>query len=335
MMSESVTLPGLLDIQVNGYAGLDLNEPDLDSSTVTRLVSVLREAGTTRFCPTLITAEPGQLLASLATIARVRAGDTNLGAAMPAIHMEGPYLSSLPGARGAHDPALMRPADVAEFDRWWDAAEGAIGIVTIAPEVPGAIEFISEVNARGVVVAIGHTAAEPEVIAAAVDAGVRLSTHLGNGAAADLPRHPNLLWTQLADDRLQASLIADGHHLPADTFTVMTRAKGARCLLISDSAALGGLPPGLYDTPVGGRVQVHEDGRLVLPGSRLLAGSGATLLQCLGWAVNYAGIEWEEAVAMASTRPARLLGLSAGDDQVRAHWNQDRLVVDSVDRVSR
>lgn len=243
----SVTLPGLLDIQVNGYGGLDLNEPDLDPGTVTRLVSVLREKGTTRFCPTLITAEPGQLLASLATIARLRTDDARLAAAMPAIHVEGPFLSSLPGARGAHDPTLMRPADLTEFDRWWDAADGAIGIVTIAPELPGATEFISEVSARGVVVAIGHSAAVPEMITAAVDAGARLSTHLGNGVAADLPRHPNLLWTQLADDRLQASLIADGHHLSADTFTVMTRAKGSRCLLVSDSAALGGLPPALYE----------------------------------------------------------------------------------------
>jgi N-acetylglucosamine-6-phosphate deacetylase len=303
--------PGLVDLQVNGYAGHDLNADGIDDGVVVQLVEAQRRRGVTAFCPTLITAEEGKLTSALAVIRRVRR-DRDMAAAMPCVHMEGPYISEVPGARGAHDPEHIRPPSIAEFGRWQHASGGIVGIVTLAPEVPGAIPFIRELAARGIVVSIGHTNASAEQISAAVEAGARLSTHLGNGTAAQLPRHPNHLWAQLADDRLSASFIADGHHLPVDTFTVMTRAKGvARSILVSDSAALAGLPPGDYDTPVGGRVTVDDDGRLRLSGSDLLAGSGRSLLDCLSWVVGRTEVSVAAALQMASSNPARLLGLAA------------------------
>ncbi|GAA3778552.1 N-acetylglucosamine-6-phosphate deacetylase [Plantactinospora mayteni] len=298
-------------MQVNGYQGYDLNSDEVDADVVTNLVEVKRQHGVTAFCPTLITAEEGKLVSALAVIRKVRAADPDMATAMPCVHVEGPHISPAPGARGAHDPDLMRPPSTAEFDRWQAASGGIVGIVTIAPELPGAVRYTRELAGRGVIVSLGHCDATAEQISAAVDAGARLSTHLGNGAAQLLPRHPNHLWAQLADDRLSASFIADGHHLPADTFTVMTRAKGVEhSILVSDSAALAGLPPGDYETPVGGRVTVDEVGRLVLTGSNLLAGSGRSLLHCLAWVVRHTEVGLAPAVQMASSNPARLLGLA-------------------------
>lgn len=303
-------LPGLFDLQVNGYGGHDVNEPDLHAETVRALAAALRERGTTRFCPTLITGSEQRLIGALRVIAQARRDDPQVAAAIPCVNIEGPSLSGLDGPRGAHDPRWIRPPSIAEFDRWQDASEGLVGIVTIAPEWPGAPEWIHHAVASGTRVAIGHSAATGEQVTAAVDAGASLSTHLGNGVAATLPRHPNLVWTQLADDRLTALLIGDGHHLPRDTFTVMVRAKGAqRCVLTSDSVALAGLPPGGYTTPVGGRVSIEPDGSIRLAGSPLLAGSGACLLECVRWAIASGAVTTAQAAAMATTQPAAVLGV--------------------------
>lgn len=184
-------------------------------------------------------------------------------------------------------------------------------LVTLAPERAGAAQYIAAATARGVRASLGHCAPSPAQVRAAVDAGATLSTHLGNGTAGMLPRHPNHLWTQLAEDRLTAMLIADGHHLPAETLTVMIRAKGAeRCVLTSDSAALAGMPPGRYRTPVGGDVEVAPDGRLSLAGTGYLAGSGSDLRTCLDWARDALPIEPAQLLDMASRIPASLLGLA-------------------------
>jgi len=163
------------------------------------------------------------------------------------------------------------------------------------------------------VIGIGHSAAGAEEIATAVDAGAKLSTHLGNGCGLLLHRHANPLWPQLADDHLSASFIGDGHHLRKEIFTVMVRAKGVqRSILISDSVALAGSPAGCYVTPVGGAVELSEDRRLSLVGTagELLAGSASCLSECLAWAVFVAGVPLADAVGMAARNPSRLLPTS-------------------------
>jgi N-acetylglucosamine-6-phosphate deacetylase len=303
-------LPGLVDLQVNGYAGFDLNEDGLRAETVHGFVDALSRRGTLHVCPTLITGSEQRLVHALQTIAAARRENPRTATAIWRVNIEGPSLSTMDGPRGAHDVRWIRPPDPAEFDRWQAAAEGLVGIVTVAPEWPGVSEWIAHVVAAGVRVAIGHSAATPEQVRAAVEAGASLSTHLGNGVAATLPRHPNLIWAQLAESRLTAMFIADGHHLPADTFTVMVRAKGVeRCVLTSDAVTLAGMPPGEYDTPVGGRVRIDADGAVRLRGSRLLAGSGATLLDCVRWAAGTGAVTLAQAVAMATVRPARVVGL--------------------------
>lgn len=310
---DHLIVPGLVDLQVNGYHGVDLNDGRLDAAAVARLVELEWAAGVAAFCPTLVSAPEQQLCDALAAIAQARRADPLVAASIPAVHVEGPALSAEDGPRGAHDPAALRPPDLAELARWQRAAAGAVGIVTLAPELPGSLEYVRGASAAGVLVALGHSAAHPRTITAAVDAGARLSTHLGNGCALTLARHDNPLWAQLADDRLSASFIADGHHLPAAVATVMLRAKTvARAVLISDSVALAGLPPGRYrDTSVGGDVTLHPDGRLSLTGSALLAGSASSLLRGLEWVTTVLGLSLADAVAMASHNPNRLLGRPA------------------------
>ncbi|MGP3936201.1 N-acetylglucosamine-6-phosphate deacetylase [Nonomuraea sp. KM88] len=310
---DVLILPGLVDIQVNGYGGRDFNADDLSAGDVAELVRELWRHGTTTVCPTIITAPEDKIVRNLRVIAAAREADPLVRHAIPALHIEGPCLAAEDGPRGAHDAAHLRDPDLAEFGRWQEASGGLVRIVTLAPERAGAVPYIAELSRRNVIVSIGHTAAAPADIRAAVRAGARLSTHLGNGAHAMIRRHPNYIWAQLAEDRLAATFIADGHHLPADTFTAMVRAKGtARALLASDSVALAGCAPGDYTTPVGGRITVRGDGRVTLPGSELLAGSGSSLIECVAWAVTHTEIDLGTALRLAAANPARLLGAEGG-----------------------
>jgi N-acetylglucosamine-6-phosphate deacetylase len=158
-------------------------------------------------------------------------------------------------------------------------------------------------------VSLGHTDATPEQIHKAVDAGARLSTHLANGTPSTLPRHPNVVWAQLAEDRLTATMIADGRHLPADTLKAMVRAKGVdRSILVSDAVALAGMPPGIYETPVGRRVELQESGRLSLVGTDYLAGAVLPLKDGVAGASKMMGGALRDAVRMATENSGRFAG---------------------------
>jgi N-acetylglucosamine-6-phosphate deacetylase len=328
---------GLVDLQVNGYGGLDLNAPGLTPDMVADLVARLARLGTTTFLPTLITASEAQLAAALRTIAEARRKFPAVAHAVPGVHVEGPSISPENGPRGAHPAEHVRAPDLAEFERWQAAGDGLVKLVTLAPEHAGAPDYIRALTARGVIVALGHSAATPEQIRAAVDAGARLSTHLGNGVAATLPRHPNLLWTQLADDRLVASFIADGHHLSADTFCAMLHAKGRdRAILVSDSVALAGQPPGRYRQPVGGDVEISADGRIGVAGTPYLAGAGLPLAADLARAMAMARLTPQQALPLVTENPGRLLGargrLAIGEPADLVLWRADgdALAVDMV-----
>jgi N-acetylglucosamine-6-phosphate deacetylase len=301
--------PSFFDIQVNGCQGISFNSDRLTADEVWRVADTCRAHGTGGFCPTLITAAGAALSHGLATLSRLCESDADLARRMPAFHLEGPYISPDDGPRGAHPKPHVRPPDWDEFRRWQDAAGGRIRIVTLAPELPGALPFIEKLAATGVVVSIGHTAATPEQIRAAVADGARLSTHLGNGAHAVLPRHPNYLWEQLAADELWASVIADGHHLPASVLKTILRTKSpARTLLISDAGSLAGLPPGRYEC-WGQEQEVHPSGKIVLPGTGFLAGSAVFLDSCVGHLLNLGLVDLPTAVEMAAERPRELLRL--------------------------
>ena len=321
--------PGLIDLQVNGYCGDDLNADDLTIDTVQSLAHRMLATGVTTFLPTLITASEEKIIHSLRIIAAARQADPLLMYMIPFVHLEGPHIAPDDGPRGAHPREHVRPPDLAEFQRWQDASGDLVGMVTLSPHYPGSPEYIHALSARGIHISLGHTSASADQIHAAATAGARLSTHLGNGVANLLPRHPNLIWTQLAEDRLTATFIADGHHLPADTLTVMMRAKTVqRAALISDLVTLAGLPPGEYVTPVGGKVYLHPDGRLNVAGTPYLAGATATLKDAIAYVANNTGFSLGDATLMATANPGRfagergLLRVGATADLLLFRWEQ-------------
>jgi len=188
------------------------------------------------------------------------------------------------------------------------AAEGRIGMVTLAPERVGAIAFIERLADSGVVVAIGHTMATAEQLDDAVRAGATLCTHLGNGSHPMLPRHPNYIWHQLADDRLWATFIPDGHHLAPPVLKAMIRAKREKSILVSDTTQFGGMPPGEYSSLIGGKVVLHEDGWLhTAANPDILAGSAASLDTGIANAIRYTDMDLAEAVEAATLRPAKVM----------------------------
>jgi N-acetylglucosamine-6-phosphate deacetylase len=303
-------IPGLVDLQVNGYGGIDFNSVDLTVEDVKHIVSLELEQGVTTFCPTIMTGPEEQMVNAMRVIRAACDEDSLVARALPAIHVEGPYLSSEDGPRGVHDVNSLRDPDLREFDRWQAASGNRVRIITIAPETAGALEYISAVSRVGVIASVGHTAADSTMVAAAVLAGARMSTHLGNGAHATISRHPNYIWAQLDQHELIASFVGDGHHLPEQTFRVMLRAKGLdRAIIVSDSIALAGLLPGDYSVPGIGDVTVGADRRVSLRGTPYLAGSGSSLLQCLSWVIRTAQITMRSAVGLATCNPAAILGL--------------------------
>jgi N-acetylglucosamine-6-phosphate deacetylase len=299
---------GFVDLQVNGYAGFDLNAEQISLETVTGLVDTMLAQGVTCFAPTLISAPEEQICCALRVIAEARKNDRKVAACIPLVHVEGPHISPVDGYRGAHNAGAIRPPSLKEFARWQEAAGGIVGFVTLSPHFDGSAEYIAALVKRGVHVALGHTHATPEQISCAVEAGANLSTHLGNGIALEIPRHSNVLWRQLAEPRLTATFIADGHHLPWDVLKVMVRAKGIeRSVLVSDAVALAGMPAGIYDSPVGGRVELRPDGKLCVVGSEMLAGSTASLSQCIGRAARMTGLPLYDALVMATVNPGRFM----------------------------
>ena len=311
--------PGFIDLQVNGFAGVDYNSPETPQEEIARSIRVLFSTGVTRFFPTVITGEPGQMLGALRNLARARAS-LKEGGAMEGFHVEGPHISPEDGPRGAHPRQWVRPPDLEEFKRWQEAADGAVRLVTLAPEWPGAPRYIEALVDQGVVVSIGHTQASSAQIQEAVRAGATMSTHLGNGAHAVLPRHPNYIWDQLAEDRLAAGFIADGIHLPASFLKAAIRAKWVeRSILVTDAVMPAGCPPGRF-TIGGVEIELHPDNRVTLAGQDRLAGSALRMDRGIENLQRLAGLSLIEALAMATRNPARLgrvssrqRGLSPGE----------------------
>jgi len=301
--------PGFIDLQVNGYGGIGFNDPDLTVESVARVSLAMDQFGITRYLPTCTTDSLELLTHSLATIARAICEIPDVRQRVGGIHLEGPYISPEDGPRGAHPRRHVRAANWTEFCRLQEAAEGFIRLVTLSPEYDEAIEFTQRAAAERLVVAIGHTRANSDQIRAAVDAGATLSTHLGNGAHPLIRRHPNYIWDQLAEDRLMASLIVDGHHLPPAVVKAMVRAKSPeRCILVSDKTNLAGMPPGNYSTPLG-EIEMLADGKLVVAGQRdILAGATHPITVNIANVMAFAGVDLKTAVDMATLNPARLMG---------------------------
>ncbi|MCC7176471.1 MAG: N-acetylglucosamine-6-phosphate deacetylase [Bryobacterales bacterium] len=301
---ESFLAPGWIDLQVNGFAGVDYNDAATPHEEIGRSIRALRATGVTRFFPTVITGPFERMAGALANLAAARARIPE-GESIEGLHLEGPYISPEEGPRGAHPREWVRPPDLDEFERLQEAAGGLIRLVTLAPEWPGAVRFIRALVNRGIVVSIGHTQAAGAQIRAAADAGATMSTHLGNGAAEMLSRRANYLWEQLAEDRLTAGFIVDGVHLDTPFLKVALRAKGLeRSLLVTDAAAPAGCEPGSYRLGALDVVLTAER-RILLAGSRRLAASALSMDLAAGNLMQLAGLTLAEAVTLATVNPAR------------------------------
>lgn len=302
--------PGWIDLQVNGFAGYDFNENRTSEQDVLGVLNALFACGVTYCLPSVVTGSRERIEQAFRALARVSDSSEWARRSMIGYHLEGPYTSRENGPRGAHLLEYIRDPDWSEFSGWQEAAGGRIRMVTLAPEREGAIPFISTLASAGVVAAIGHTAAAAGQIERAVEAGATMSTHLGNGSHPVLPRHPNYIWDQLANDRLWAGLIADGHHLPPNVLKVMLRTKRDKAILVSDAVKFAGMPPGRYSTVINAEVELHADGRLnTVANPAILAGSASSLADGIANAASWGGVSLAEAVRMVTLYPSRLMGL--------------------------
>lgn len=326
--------PGLVDLQVNGYGGHEFSSTEIAPQTVLQIAETMASFGVVQFLPTVTTQSFEVLQHAMRTIVAACKSFPLAGRMIPGIHLEGPYITSEDGPRGAHPLEHCRRPNWDEFQLIQEAAEGRIRILTMSVEFDESPAFIERVVNSGVIVSIGHSAADSAHIRRAVDAGVRMSTHLGNGSHRTLPRFPNYLWDQLAEDRLTAGLIADGHHLPPEVVKTFLRAKTpARCILVSDMSGSAGLPPGRYGTHLC-EIEILEDGRLVIAGQRqLLAGASRPIGTGVANVMRFAGVDLPTAIAMAVDQPLRLLAVEPRTLDVGqpADLVQFRLATESTD----
>ena len=307
--------PGLVDVQINGFMGVDFSDEHLSLEDLRRATMALWGKGVTTFLPTVITNAQKKLKKSFSILARAL-NDEEIGDSIPGFHLEGPYISPVQGFRGAHLEKYIREPNWAEFSELQIAAGNSIRLITLAPEVKNAIPFIEKCKELGVVVSLGHHNGSADIIHQAVEAGATMSTHLGNGCGNLIDRHENPLWPQLANDQLSASIIVDGYHLTRDEVNCFFRMKGIEnTLLVSDALDLAGLPPGEYTRS---ERQVVLSEVIKYPAENVLAGAASPLSSCVTTMMKLTGCSLKDAVRMASTN-GKSPGRYSGGGRDEAH----------------
>jgi N-acetylglucosamine-6-phosphate deacetylase len=302
-------IPAPIDLQVNGYNGVDFSSPDLTEDDFIRACRQVLQAGTAAFLPTMITSPTETYRRNLPIIAPTVSSDEFRGRLL-GIHVEGPFISPKDGARGAHNPDWIRKPDTAFLAQLIEWSDNQIKLMTIAAELDGAAELARSATDAGIVVSLGHQMARADDLQRLVDAGARALTHLGNGVPAVIPRHENPVWAGLANDSLTAMIITDGHHLPPSVIKTIIRTKTpARCILVSDASPLAGMPPGTYQT-LGQKVVLDPSGRLYNPKGNHLVGSSATLPHCITHLASLKLAASDEIVDMSFYNPLKLLNIS-------------------------
>jgi N-acetylglucosamine-6-phosphate deacetylase len=298
--------PGFVDLQCNGFGGVDFNHPDDTGEVCASAIRAMWEAGVAHVFPTLITASREWLRENIEQLNEALSSDPDVRRSVPGYHLEGPFISPVDGARGAHPAEDVSPISTKLWRDLQRFTEGKIRIVTLAPELRGACAFIAQLRKENVLPALGHTLAIHAQIAAAYDAGALMSTHLGNGCPQTMHRHINPIFAQLGEPRLAASLIADGAHLPPEVLRALSAALGARAVLVTDAMSAAGAPPGKYS--IGKLViEVGSDGIVRQPGSPNLAGSSLTMNSAVANYTRLAGVPLADAWDCASLRPWALL----------------------------
>lgn len=305
-------IPELVDLQVNGYKGVDFSSPNLTNDDFIWACQELLEAGTMAFLPTIITSHEDVYKRNLPLIAAVLDTGEFRGRLL-GIHLEGPFISAEEGVRGMHNPEWTKKPDIGYCEQLIEWADGNVKLITIAADMEGADQLASYAVSRGVTVSLGHQMANEEDLQKLVQAGAVALTHSGNGIPAMLPRHNNPIWAGLANDDLSAMIITDGHHLPASVIKTIIRTKGAeRCIIVSDSSSLAGLDPSEYEI-LGQKLVLEENGRLYNPATGYLAGSSATMLECINYLDSLNLVNPDELFVMGFNNPLKLIGLNPED----------------------
>lgn len=307
-------IPGLVDLQVNGYQGVDFSSVGLTEWDFVRACRGMLEAGTTAFLPTVITSPTEVYKRNLAIMAAVLQRQEFHGRLL-GVHLEGPFISAEEGARGVHNPEWTAKPDVEYLNKLLEWAGGKVKLITIAAEADGAEALARYAVGQGITVSLGHQMANEEDLEKLVREGASSLTHLSNGVPAVLPRHNNPLWAGLGNDDLVAMIITDGHHMPVSVLKSIIRTKGTeRCIVVSDAAPLAGMGPGRYET-LGHKVVLEESGRLYNPATGYLVGSSATMLQCMNQLARLKLVSRDELIAMGFYNPLKLIGIEPASIQ--------------------
>lgn len=304
--------PGFFDNQVNGFAGVSFafGDSDLTPEGIEKATRELWKKGVTTYLPTLTTNSIEVLSRNFRILAQA-VENKNVMGSIPGFHLEGPYINPEDGYRGAHPKQYVKLPDWDEFMRLYEASGKNIVQVTLAPEMEGALDFITRCTQAGIVIALGHHNADMKTVTAAIDRGAKIATHLGNGAANMINRHYNPFWPQLADDRLHISIIGDGFHLLPEEIKVFHKVKGSdKTIITSDVTHYAALEPGEYKTSTGETIELTKDGMLRLPAQNVLYGSASPITKGVGFVMKVTGCTLADAVQMASTNPARLYNLT-------------------------
>ena len=306
-MHASLTNPGFVDLQVNGFLGINFTGESLSVEDVRKVTRELLARGTAAYCPTIITA-PSEIFEANLPVLAAAMEEPDLKSHLLGIHLEGPFFAS--ESKGGHPEECLRSPNIELFDHWQDLSRGHIRILTIAPELSGAEALVRHAAEQGVIVSLGHHMADASSVKRAVNAGARSCTHLGNGIANRLPRHPNPIWSQLAHDELTAMIITDGHHLPPEFITTVFKVKTVeRTVIVSDAACIAGLPPGDYSFS-GASVIMDPSGRISLKDGSSLAGSSATMLDCMNHLASFNLLTEEDLWKVGRDNALKLIGMT-------------------------
>ena len=302
--------PVWVDLQVNGYAGVDFNAPGLTVEAVKAVTERLNADGTAMFLPTLVTGDPEMLISTVRTVMAARRRYGEVEKAIPGFFMEGPFISDRPGAVGTHPVEWVRPPDLALFERFQDAADGLVKMVNVAAEVPGMPAFVRALSERGVTVTLGHQLAKsPADVEGCIAAGAKAFTHLGNGLPNEINRHDNIIFTALTEDRASVMFIPDGHHLPDTMLKLYFRAVPLRRLVaVSDAQYPAGMPPGEYDV-CGAHARLEPSGLLWNPARNCLVGATTPIARMMKLLQERIGITEAECLQIGRDNPRALVGI--------------------------
>ncbi len=307
-MRNAQKIHGLVDLQVNGFKGVDFSDPGLTEDKFIRTCRMLLDRGTSSFLPTIVTSPEDNYRKILPVMAKVLDMPEFEGRLL-GIHVEGPFISPEPGACGIHNREWIRKPDITFLNELFECSGEKIKLLTIAAEVEGAEEITGHAVSLGISVSLGHQMADESDIERVVKAGASAMTHLGNGIPATIPRHRNPIWAGLSNDSLTAMLITDGHHLPSAVIKSFIKAKGvSRCIVTSDASVIAGMPPGTYSYG-GENVVLEENGLLHNPERGCLAGSSSTMIECMNHLASLNFLTTDELLKVGFYNPLRLIGI--------------------------